>query len=671
MALQYLISPIIQLEDTNGQTLVNGKVYVYHHDTDQLAVIYKDFDGGFQTNPAILDELGTTIIIADNTVAFDIEVYDKNDNFVLSRKNIYATGGGSGRVDISYEAGVDIQFRQPTQNNTIIDVVNNDCTNRNFGFAIGHNTTADYYGVAMGENTSAYGKGSVAIGYGNDVTGANQVAIGRNNKLYSDTQLGSNSLVVGDSNSALSLNKSIVYGTTNYIAGTTDGIFGGTNNSAIGSTDFIIGGISNNAENTDKGGIIGGSLNSAFHTNSIIIGGQQNIADNGGMSINGLENTVTNEYAVAFGEGNTVPNSFAVAFGKDNVVTADYAFVQGYNNTAANEYSHAEGVNTIANGPGSHSEGNGTTALGNWSHAEGDHTVAEGWHSHAEGSNTSALGSCSHTIGSNNIAYGTNSLAGGFNTIASGSNQTVFGKYNIPNETDLFQIGAGTPGNNNKNALTVDNSGNIFVYDYSKGLNANVSSNLIDMPMFTDYTTYPTTGFRAADNFYHYRKNIYKEASDIDENNYIELLEETSDFPIKNVRLYPCSAEGHYRLDVNITLKGGYNYRGGTNRNTPVNIYFRPILNYTGTYSYYDLYKGFPYYGTQTTADVSTPLNRYSWSFYLTNTGYGVDLQDQWVELQSLQAYAEYMRWNGDSSTQAAYITMRCVKLSDNDKIGE
>lgn len=461
MALQYLISPIIQLEDTNGQTLVNGKIYVYHHDTDQLAVIYKDFDGGFQTNPAILDELGTAIIIADNTVAFDIEVYDKDDNFVLSRKNIYATGGGSGRVDVSYEAGVDIQFRQPTQNNTIIDVVNNDCTNTNFGFAIGHNTTADYYGVAMGENTSAYGKGSVTIGYGNDVTGANQVAIGRNNKLYSDTQFGSNSLVVGDSNSALSLNKSIIYGTTNYIAGTTDGIYGGTDNSANGSTDFIIGGISNKADNTDKGGIIGGASNSAFRPNSIIIGGQQNIADNGGMSINGLENTVTNEYAVAFGESNTVSNSFAAAFGKNNTVPADYAFVQGYNNTAANEYSHAEGVNTIANGSGAHSEGNGTTALGNYS----------------------------HTIGSNTIAYGNNSLAGGFNTIASGSDQTVFGRYNIPNETDLFQIGAGTPGNNNKNALTVDNSGDV---------NVNTTTGLKNTRVFFDNvgeTTYYYTRF--------------------------------------------------------------------------------------------------------------------------------------------------------------------------------
>lgn len=490
MALQYLISPIIQLEDTNGQTLVNGKLFVYNHDTDQLAVIYKDFDGSFQTNPAILDELGTAIIIADNTVAFDIEVYDKDDNFVLSRKNIYATGGGSGRADISYDAGVDIQFRQPTQNNTIIDVVNNDCTNTNFGFAIGHNTTADYYGVAMGENTSAYGKGSVTIGYGNDVTGANQVAIGRNNKLYSDTQLGSNSLVVGDSNSALSLNKSIVYGTTNYTTGTTDGIYGGTNNSAIGSTDFIIGGISNYAKNTDKGGIIGGASNSAFHTNSIIIGGQQNIADNGGMVINGLENTVINEYAVAFGEGNTVPNSYAAAFGKYNVAPADYAFVQGYSNTAAGlgshaegsgttingdyahtegngttaqgDYSHAEGVNTIASSDGSHAEGNGTSSIGNWSHAEGDHCIASGWHSHAEGSNTTAVGSNSHTIGSNTIAYGNNSLAGGFNTVASGANQTVLGKYNIPNETDVFQIGCGEV-NNNKNALTVDNNGDVFV----------------------------------------------------------------------------------------------------------------------------------------------------------------------------------------------------------------
>lgn len=173
----------------------------------------------------------------------------------------------------------------------------------------------------------------------------------------------------------------------------------------------------------------------------------------------------------------TTANNISFAQGDSCISNSQGSHAEGYYTTANNrgshsegyititngEYSHAEGMNTIANGPGSHSEGNGTTALGNWSHAEGDHSIATGWHSHAEGSNTSALGNWSHTIGSNTIAYGTNSLAGGFNTIASGSDQTVFGKYNIPNETDLFQIGAGTPGNNNKNALTVDNSGDVNV----------------------------------------------------------------------------------------------------------------------------------------------------------------------------------------------------------------
>lgn len=205
--------------------------------------------------------------------------------------------------------------------------------------------------------------------------------------------------------------------------------------------------------------------------------------DGTGIAV-GKDTTATN---VSFAQGDSCVSNSQGSHAEGYYTTANNrgSHSEGYTTITNGEYSHAEGVNTIANGPGSHAEGNGTTALGNWSHAEGDHTVAEGWHSHAEGSNTSAYGSCSHTIGSNTIAYGTNSLAGGFNTIASGADQTVFGKYNIPNETDLFQIGAGTPGNNNKNALTVDNNGDVTVYDNDLAGNISVSSYLKPKTYFT------------------------------------------------------------------------------------------------------------------------------------------------------------------------------------------
>ena len=209
--------------------------------------------------------------------------------------------------------------------------------------------------------------------------------------------------------------------------------------------------------------------------------------DGTGIAV-GKDTTATN---VSFAQGDSCVSNSQGSHAEGYYTTANNrgSHSEGYTTITNGEYSHAEGVNTIANGPGSHSEGNGTTALGNWSHAEGDHSIATGWHSHAGGSNTSAYGSCSHTIGSNTIAYGTNSLAGGFYTIASGTDQTVFGKYNIPNGTDLFQIGAGTPGNNNKNALTVDNNGDV---------NVNTTTGLKNTRVFFDNvgeTTYNYTRF--------------------------------------------------------------------------------------------------------------------------------------------------------------------------------
>lgn len=618
ITLGYLIDPFEQFQDTNGLPIISGIVEVYDEDTENLATIYKDFNQTLQTNPCPIDSLGNVTIIADGTKFYNIIVKDSERNILLSKNHI--------KVSNSITETEIINQRAVVLPGDGINVVTTE---------LGNTTN---YTVSIYQTSALFDKVNAEYGLYKSVEdlGDNNYRINIGLNHFGDCRMDGAGIAVGKDTTA--------------------------NNISFAQGDSCV----SNSQ---------GSHAEGYYTT----------ANNRGSHSEGYTTITNGDYSHAEGVNTIANGPGAHSEGNGTVAVGGKSHAEGNSTSAVGYASHAEGQGTVANGWTSHAEGRGTSAaaavshaegantsaVGIGSHAEGDHTVANGAYSHAEGEFTTAAGSCSHTIGSNTIAYGTNSLAGGFNTIASGTDQTVFGRYNIPNETDLFQIGAGTTDDNRLNALTVDNSGNVFVYDYSKGLNANVSSNLIDMPMFTDYSTSPTTGFIVGDSFYHYRKSIYKAASDIDANNYVELLEESSDVPIKKVRLYPCSAEGRYRLDVNITLKGGYDYRGGTNRNTPVNIRIQPILNYTGTYTYYDLYKGFPYYGTQTTADASTPLNRYSWSFYYTNAGYTADLQDQWVELQSLQAYAENMRWNCDSSTQAAYVTMRCVKLSDNDKIGE
>ena len=72
-------------------------------------------------------------------------------------------------------------------------------------------------------------------------------------------------------------------------------------------------------------------------------------------------------------------------------------------------------------------------------------SIAYGSSSIAYGHRTTASGDFSQAQGSASIAYGTASFAAGLHVIASGSFQTVFGKYNLHNNTaDLFVIGSGS-----------------------------------------------------------------------------------------------------------------------------------------------------------------------------------------------------------------------------------
>lgn len=89
--MNYLL-PIIQIEDSNGNPLAGGKIYVYDHGTENLAITYKDFDGILNTNPVILDSLGHADIIVPEETMYDVIVKDSNDELMFTLYSVKTFG---------------------------------------------------------------------------------------------------------------------------------------------------------------------------------------------------------------------------------------------------------------------------------------------------------------------------------------------------------------------------------------------------------------------------------------------------------------------------------------------------------------------------------------------------------------------------------------------------
>lgn len=96
MALGYLISPVIQTEDTNGKPLTGGWINVFKHGTQIPAVTYKDFHGDMNPNDIVLDHKGMCIILADEEGMYDVYCYDRNGVEQWSRLNLGVVGGAGG-----------------------------------------------------------------------------------------------------------------------------------------------------------------------------------------------------------------------------------------------------------------------------------------------------------------------------------------------------------------------------------------------------------------------------------------------------------------------------------------------------------------------------------------------------------------------------------------------
>ena len=225
------------------------------------------------------------------------------------------------------------------------------------------------------------------------------------------------------------------------------------------------------------------------------------IAEGAYSFASGYDATASGTYSHAEGLSVLAEGDYSHAEGSETTASGDYSHAEGYNTTASNITSHAEGDGAIASGVSSHAEGTYTSATGRCSHAEGIHTIASNEPSHAEGFRTEASGGASHSGGGYTTAAGTRSFAHGYNLTANGENQAVFGKYNVPNTTDIFQIGGGTSDTDRFNAFSIT-AGGVAKIKSSLNIGGTTDNTGITNLLFVSGRGYFEGGIRTGSNYY-------------------------------------------------------------------------------------------------------------------------------------------------------------------------
>ena len=96
MALNYLLDPMFQIENTAGKPATDGWLEVYIHGTRTKYYCASNFDGTLHPFKIKLDSLGSNIVLADDGQAYDVYAYNRFGSLLMSRYNVQPGKGGSG-----------------------------------------------------------------------------------------------------------------------------------------------------------------------------------------------------------------------------------------------------------------------------------------------------------------------------------------------------------------------------------------------------------------------------------------------------------------------------------------------------------------------------------------------------------------------------------------------
>jgi len=312
--LGYLLSPTVQFEDINGVPLVNGKVYVYKANTTVLATTYKNYLGNVNTNPIILDTLGHCTVIAEDTEYYDIEVYNSENNLIMSAKLIKVGGeGGSASVSgVSVSAGFGTNVSSRVENNTQI-----------FTVSVDDNFIATQTDLNGKQNVLTPGANISISGDTISVTGLKQVNVTAPLQK-TETPSGIN-LSIDPS----SVQRPISAGTDIKIE-----TINGVDVVGIDTTSIISSGRNNFVAGSD--GIVSGDCN-------ILAGSAYNVEGNYNATF-GNNNLITGDYNAVFGKTNEVSGNNNTVFGSANSANGNSDFLIG--NGLTSNGNHAKIGNT-------------------------------------------------------------------------------------------------------------------------------------------------------------------------------------------------------------------------------------------------------------------------------------------------------------------------------------
>lgn len=94
MALAYLLCPTFQIENTAGKPATGGYLEVYIAGSRERYYCASDFNGTLHPFRIELDGLGSNIVLADDTQAYDVYVYNRYGGLMMSRYGVKPGSGG-------------------------------------------------------------------------------------------------------------------------------------------------------------------------------------------------------------------------------------------------------------------------------------------------------------------------------------------------------------------------------------------------------------------------------------------------------------------------------------------------------------------------------------------------------------------------------------------------
>lgn len=92
----YLLCPTFELSNSEGKPLTNGYIELYIAGTRDKYYAASDFNGTLHPFQIPLDSLGANIVLVNPGQAYDVYVYNRFGNLIMSRYNVTAVGAGGG-----------------------------------------------------------------------------------------------------------------------------------------------------------------------------------------------------------------------------------------------------------------------------------------------------------------------------------------------------------------------------------------------------------------------------------------------------------------------------------------------------------------------------------------------------------------------------------------------